>query len=355
MGQVFSREGIKVEIIADSVGQSAGRITTFELTYPRIVHSEFMTHRLFSRNAMSSRAVPIKTMVKLIKENLAMPVRFGSNQAGMQDKGTEHDGQVWYDWLEDENGEYQELFCTGREAWRKAAENACDWAERFDKAGYHKQIANRLIEPFQMMKTVMTATEMDNFLWLRVDADADPTIEVLANLMKEAMENSEPEWLQPGTWHTPYVDHVYGFGPEGDAHIFEGYCVLDENDRPVMLTEEEALRISASCCGQVSYRRLNSTKDKALDIYTRLVAGKKVHASPFEHQAVEMEPTWDDVEDGQETVNVPWCPLSWQEGITHVDRKGDFWSGNFKGYIQHRQLIPGHVADCVLPVPTNVN
>lgn len=336
MGQVFSKGNIEVQIIADSVGQRGGRITTFELTYPRIIHSEFMTHRLFSRNAMSSRAVPIKTMVKLIRENMAMPVRFGANQPGMQDKGVEHDALVYLP-------QYEQGM-TGRDAWAEAADRACEVALALDEAKYHKQIANRLIEPFQMMKTVMTTTEMENFLWLRVDADADPTIEVLANLMKEAMENSEPELLQPGVWHTPYVDHVYGFGPEGDAHTFEGYCVLDENDRPVMLTEEEALRISASCCGQVSYRRLDSTKDKALDIYTRLVAGKKVHASPFEHQAREIEETWDDVEYGQQQVNVFWCIETWEEGITHVDREGNFWSGNFKGFIQHRQLIPGHVA-----------
>lgn len=336
MGQVFSKGNIEVQIIADSVGQRSGRITTFELTYPRIVHSEFMTHRLFSRNAMSSRAVPIKTMVKLIRENMAMPVRFGSNQPGMQDKGVEHDALVY---LPYEQG------MTGRDAWVEAADRACEVALAFEEAKYHKQIANRLIEPFQMMKTVMTTTEMENFLWLRVDADADPTIEVLANLMKDALDNSEPELLQPGVWHTPYVDHVYGFGPEGDAHIFEGYCVLDENDRPVMLTEEEALRISASCCGQVSYRRLDSTKDKALDIYTRLVAGKKVHASPFEHQAKEVDETWDDVDHGEKQVNVAWCSETWEKGITHVDREGNFWSGNFKNWIQHRQLIPGHVAN----------
>lgn len=337
MSKVFSQGNIEVQIIADSVGQRSGRITTFELTYPRIIHSEFMTHRLFSRNAMSSRAVPIKKMVELIRTNMAMPVRFGSNQPGMQDKGVEHDGMV------DVAGFCRKL--TGREAWAIAAKRACDMALSLEEAGYHKQIANRLIEPFQMMKTVMTTTEMENFLWLRVDADADPTIEVLANLMKQALENSDPEWLQPGVWHTPYVDHVYGFGPEGDAHIFEGYCVLDENDRPVMLTEEEALRISASCCGQVSYRRLDSTKDKALDIYTRLVAGKKVHASPFEHQACEVEETVEDYDhpEGQ-LLNATWCPSSWEEGITHVDRDGNFWSGNFKGFIQHRQLIPGNVA-----------
>lgn len=339
MSKVFSQGNIEVQIIADSVGQRSGRITTFELTYPRIIHSEFMTHRLFSRNAMSSRAVPIKKMVELMQNNLAMPVRFGANQPGMQDKGVEHHGLVT---MPEEFKVPGPVY--GRDAWQYAATIMGRVALALDEAKYHKQIANRLIEPFQMMKTVMTTTEMENFLWLRVDADADPTIEVLANLMKEALENSDPEWLPPGVWHTPYVDHMYGFGPEGDAYIFEGYCVLDENDRPVPLTEEEALRISASCCGQVSYRRLDSTKDKALDIYTRLVAGKKVHASPFEHQAKEIDETWDDVDHGQQQVNVFWCIETWEEGITHVDREGNFWSGNFKGFIQHRQLIPGHVA-----------
>lgn len=336
VSKVFSHGNIEVQVIADSVGQRSGRITTFELTYPRIIHSEFMTHRLFSRNAMSSRAVPIKKMVELIRTNMAMPVRFGSNKPGMQDKGVEHDEPVVLDGCNK---------VSGREAWQAAAYHACEFAEAFDEAGYHKQIANRLIEPFQMMKTVMTATDLENFFWLRVDADADPTIEVLAKLMKEALDDSQPEWLQPGTWHTPYVEHIYDGGPLGDGHRFVGYAVYDEGGSPVMLTEEEALRISASCCGQVSYRRLDSTKDKALDIYTRLVAGKKVHASPFEHQAKEIEETVEDCEYPEaELINAAWCPSSWEEGITHVDRDGNFWSGNFKGFIQHRQLIPGHVA-----------
>lgn len=339
MTTTFTRGNFEVKIIADSVGQRSGRITTFELTYPRFIHSEFMTHRVFSRNAMSSRAVPIKKMVELVRKSPAMPVRFGANQPGMQDKGVEHNGLVYLP--------YYEGGLTGRDAWKEAADQACIIAEALDEAGYHKQVANRLIEPFQMMKTVMTTTEMENFLWLRVDADADPSIEVLAQMMKEALDSSEPEWLQPGTWHTPYVDHVYGFGPEGDAYIFEGYCVLDEQDRPVMLTEEEALRISSSCCGQVSYRRLNSTKDKALDIYTRLVAGKKVHSSPFEHQAKEVAAEYHHTNDYGEvlwSINHPTSFRSWEKGITHVDRDGNFWSGNLRGYVQHRQLIPGHDA-----------
>lgn len=338
---------IEVKIIADSIGTvTNSRITTFELTYPRFIHSELMTHRLFSRNAMSSRAVPIKKMIELVRNNTAMPVRFGANKPGMQDHGVEHDGKVWYDWVDGEDGLAHNLFCTGREAWVKAAESASEWAERFETAGYHKQIANRLIEPFQMMKTVVTATEFENFFWLRVDADADPTIEVLAKKMKEAYDASHPEKLEKGVWHTPYVEHAYeNIGLCGDdCFVFSGYYVEDEDGKPVMLSEEEALRISSSCCGQVSYRRLDSTKDKALDIYSRLVGGKKVHASPFEHQAKEIAETEEDFIPNVPMVNVAWDPTSWEEGITHVDRDGNFWSGNLKGFVQHRQLIPGNVA-----------
>lgn len=338
MGKVFEgKSNIKVTVIADSISPAGQRITTFELEYPRIIHSELMTHRLFSRNAMSSRAVPIKKMVELIRTNPAMPVRFGANQAGMQDKGVEHDGQVWYDWTETEDGLAHNLFCKGREAWMKAAENACEWAERFDKAGYHKQVANRLIEPFQMMKTVLTSTTFNNFWWLRLDADADPTFEHLTEVMKEAILDSTPEPLKPGEWHTPYVHHAVTL--DGS---FYGYYVVNEEGFPVDLTEEEALAISASCCAQVSYRRLDETKEKALGIYERLVDGKKVHASPFEHQATPLSP-YREIENSDfltiGTVNNPADPKSWQKGITHVDREGKFWSGNLCGFVQQRQLL----------------
>ena len=42
---------------------------TFELTYPRYIHSEFMTHRVFSRNASSSRAIPVKRMIEQVRNN----------------------------------------------------------------------------------------------------------------------------------------------------------------------------------------------------------------------------------------------------------------------------------------------
>ena len=323
-------EAVIARVVADSISPQGQRITTFELEYPRIIHSELMTHRLFSRNAMSSRAIPIKKMIEQVQQNPAMPVKFGKNQPGMQDAG-----------------DHKELIDAGYEPqtwWGLAGLSAARFAEGFADAGYHKQIANRLLEPFQRMKTVLTATDFENFWWLRVDKDADPTIFVLAEAMKKAFDESLPELLEPGQWHTPYVDHVYEFEDIDDKEcvVFVGYCVLDEEDKPVMLTVEEAKAISASCCAQVSYRVLNNTKDKALDIYGKLLSGNKVHASPFEHQATPMKGEFSQY--GYDpSVNLPGYAVSWEEGITHVDRDGSLWSGNFCGWIQHRQLVPNNV------------
>lgn len=329
---------ISVKIVADSISPSGSRITTFELEYPRIIHSELMTHRLLSRNAMSSRAIPINKMIDQVRNDPAMPVKFGKNQPGMQDAG-EHGAYVMYEW------DGLTYVNTAEMVWRAAGQSACIFAEAFSNAGYHKQIANRLLEPYQRMKTVVTATDWNNFFWLRVDQDADPTIYELAKAMKEASDNSIPDPLEPGQWHTPYVDHVYGFEDIDDKEcaVFEGYCVLDEENKPVMLTLEEALAISASCCAQVSYRVLNTSKEKALDIYEKLVSGNKVHASPFEHQATPMV-EYRKIENSDYLtighINFPRDPSSWEEGITHVDRKGQLWSGNLRGWRQHRQLVP---------------
>ncbi|QEQ94986.1 hypothetical protein pEaSNUABM56_00211 [Erwinia phage pEa_SNUABM_56] len=311
-------------IVADSISEQGVRITTFELEYPRIIHSEFMTHRLFSRNAMSSRAIPIATMIQQVMNDPAMPVRFGANQAGMQDKGGNHDALI--------NAGY-----TAQEWWQLAGISAAKFAEGFADAGYHKQIGNRLLEPFQRMKTVLTATEFENFWWLRVDKDADPTIYALAEIMHKSFKESTPELLKAGQWHTPYVYH----STKADDS-FHGYYVVGDDDWPVELTEQEALAISASCCAQVSYRRLNNTKDKALDIYEKLLSGNKVHASPFEHQATPLAKTIDDSWKGR-YLNNHDDPNTWEKGITHVDRDGNFWSGNLRGWSQHRQSVPNNV------------
>tara|TARA_R110000744_G_scaffold91368_4_gene177355 strand:+ start:76 stop:900 length:825 start_codon:yes stop_codon:yes gene_type:complete len=246
---------ITAKIIQDSINSVGVRIATLELEYPRFIHSEFMTHRVFSRNAASSRAIPVEKMMEQVRDNPAKPVQWGLNQAGMQ-AGQEHcDTQACID------------------AWRWAAASAVESARTLHEMGLHKQIANRVLEPFQTMKTVVTATEWDNFFMLRDHKDAQPEIQVLAREMKVAMDASKPFQLKDGEWHVPYVDRC-GDGSSSIVYMSQGK----------ILTKEEALMVSASCCAQVSYRLLDSSLEKALFVYDKLVNSRPIHASPFEHQ-----------------------------------------------------------------------
>lgn len=314
---VKGKGNIVARIVADSINKNGNRITTFELEYHRFIHSELMTHRLFSRNAMSSRAVPVSKMIEQVRNNPATPIHWGKNQAGMQA------AEVLV----------EESLDNAKRQWKQSAIYAASQAEIMSSIGSHKQIVNRLLEPFQTMKTVLTATEFDNFFWLRCDSDAQPEIQELANCMFEAMKQSEPEVLESEQWHTPYVEHIFKGGK------FESYCLTDEEDNVIkLLTEEEAKAISASCCAQVSYRTLNNTYEKAMDIYSKLASGRKVHASPFEHIATPME--------YPSHKRFPELAMEYstlESGVTHCDVDGKAWSGNFKGWIQLRQTLDNHV------------
>lgn len=290
---------ITAKIIADSYSAINGkRITTFELTYPRFIHSELMTHRLFSRNAMSSRAVPIEKMIAQVENDPVTPVHWGKNQSGMQAK-------------EELSGFELDIV---QALWKDAANEVAYNAKQMSQQGAHKQIVNRILEPFQLMKTILTSTEFDNFFWLRKHEDAQPEIKELAGQMYEAMKESSVVTLQPGDWHTPY------FG--------DGYW-LNKCGIPL----EDALAISSSCCAQVSYRLLDDSIEKARKVYQRLVESTPVHASPFEHCASPMK-------EPQQTDK-----YLWEDGMTHMDRDGNMWSGNLKGWIQYRQLIDGNVCN----------
>ena len=314
---------ITATIIADSISPSGKRITTYELEYPRFIHAEFMTHRMFSRNAASSRAIPIAKAIRLIIENTARPTHWGKNQPGMSAR-EEHNELVGG------NGT-NVVGVTREEAWDFARNRAVKSAKDFEAAGYHKQIVNRLLEPFSHIKVVCTATEYDNFFWLREHPDAQPEIRELAVKMLEAARNSKPVQLQPGEWHVPYYKDGYWKPYTQKANV-------DDPQVGVGKTLDEALAISASCCAQVSYRVLDTSLEKAISIFERLVSAKPVHASPFEHQA---SPMAEDCVREDEQVLLMFAESDPQtDYITHVDRRGRFWSGNFMGWIQHRQMIP---------------
>lgn len=180
---------ITAQIIADSISPHGIRLTTMQLRYPRFIHAEFMTHRAFSRNASSSRAIPVEKLIADIQRDTAMPEYWGSNKPGMQ-AGAELTG----DDLE---------FVKAH--WLNARDDAIHYAKKLHSRGAHKQIVNRLLEPFSHINVVVTATDYANFYALRRHADAQPEIKVLADAMFEAQEASVPVELVPGAWHLPYV------------------------------------------------------------------------------------------------------------------------------------------------------
>ncbi len=298
--EVTGKGCIVARVVADSIASnSCTRITTLEVEYPRFIHSELMTHRMFSRNAASSRAIPVEKMIEQVRSNPAAPIHWGANQKGMQ-ADLEMVGSNKAD---------------SKEEWINAANSACDHAEYLASKGAHKQLVNRILEPFQIMKTVVTATEWNNFFFLRLHEDAQPEIYELARVMKQAMDESEPNRLSPGEWHLPYVQHGEG-----------GHSIPNGENWIMPLSLDQAIKVSASCCAQVSYRLLDQSVDKAVAIYDDLVNSKPVHASPFEHQATPMQ------------FNGHGGFVS--DGCTHTSLHGNCWSGNFRDWIQHRQLIP---------------
>lgn len=319
---------IKADIICDSVSSVDGvRLTTFVLEYPRIIHAELLTHRMLSKNSASSRAIPFNKM----KEQLTgRPVRFGEANPGMQDKGVDFGAKVM--------GSWGQAPVPPELAWQDYTDQACLAAHAFYKAGYHKQVYNRLTEPFQMMRVLISGTDWENFFWLRNDVAADPTLHALAAKMEEAYRNGTPRTLQPGQWHLPFVktwvlDNVVNYLIEVNGEEF--------GDALINLTLEEAQKVSAARCAAVSFRNTDYSLEKCLEVYERLVGDERKHASAFEHQATPMKKVVD-YEGWWSSENHPPLPATWQEGITHADRKGVLWSGNFRGFIQYRQLIPGH-------------
>lgn len=250
---------IEAKIIADSISTAGKRITTMQLCYPRFIHSEFMTHRMFSRNAMSSRAVPVAKMIEQVRSNPAMPIHWGTNQPGMQasaELSNEMDARL---------GTSPRQYV--KTLWEHVAEDAANIAERMAQLGAHKQIVNRILEPFQWMHTVVTATEWDNFFELRCHADAQPEIHALACAMRDAMKESIPTTRFDFVWHLPYV--------------------ADEERERIAI--DDLRKISAARCARVSYLKHDGAApniEDDLKLFERLAGGKPIHASPLEHQAV---------------------------------------------------------------------
>lgn len=265
------------KIIADSVSNRGHRLTTMEVCFPRMVLAEFNTHRVFSRNSASSRAIPVEKQLIKIKEQPFIPEYWGANQSGMQ-----ADAEL--------SPEKQE---EAKKEWLAARDSAVAHVESLLAIGLHKQLANRVLEPFMWHTVIVTATEWDNYFALRANPMAQPEIRKVSEMMLVAYNTSTPAKLDDDQWHLPLIQEA-----EKDG-AFE--------------YSEDARKISAARCARVSYLTHDGTRDLTADItlYDRLTSGG--HMSPLEHVA---RPLRDD-----------------ELAISQ-------FSGNFRGWMQLRKLVP---------------
>ena len=348
---------IQAVIVADSIDPRGNRITSFLLTYPRFIHSELMTHRMFSRNSASSRAIPFEKMVKMVEEDPFIPIVWQKDHKGMQ--GSEY-------FTDAENIEA----CINKwlEARDCAIEKAKELNEDLGYGGVTKQLCNRLLEPFMWHTTLVTATEFDNFLelrcpkyeyyiesygeeseireyfkskkdmiskygdvsikdlyntrprctikefedihWLDCDSSqAEIHIQALAESMWDAMNESKPKELEAGEWHIP------------DFGLHKGLLEKYISDYFLSSPKTE-IKIAVAHCAKLSYNNHGNSIDFAKDIklYNQLLASH--HMSPFEHVAV--------------------VATDNQYRETYIHRNNNYehgWFNNFRGFIPYRYLI----------------
>lgn len=298
--------GFEARALADSVSPAGHRLTTLEATFPRFILAEFNTHRVFSRNSASSRAIPVAKQLRRVLDDPYVPIEFGSNQPGMQAgpplQGAARDAAE-AEWLRARDDAVRHVLglITSPEAVARYDDlrTCLDEAEGSLKSppaewlNVHKQVANRLLEPFMWHTVIVSSTTWDNFWNLRCHPDAQPEIQLVATKMREAVDASPPQPLEEGEWHLPLIR------PE---------------DREEASTHEQLVKVSVGRCARVSYLTHAGTRDLAADItlYERLV--ESGHMSPMEHAARPM---------------------------TAEERTAGEWCGNFQGWCSHRKLIPG--------------
>lgn len=250
------------KIICDTQGPNGARLTTFVLTYPRIIHGEMLVHRVFSRSSESSRARPFKSKVQEVIHDPFIP-SFLANKPGMQPGGPVADQE------------------RAKNTWLKARRGAVECAKQLDAMGVSKQVVNRLLEPYSYITVVLTSTDFSNFFELRCHPDAQIEIQELAYLMKTEYEINVPKKAGPGYWHLPFVDA--DCLTEVKAR-FGVSCIANSQD-----AIDLAIKRSVARCARVSYNNHDGSKttiEQDLKLYDRLVGSRPLHASPAEHQGM---------------------------------------------------------------------
>lgn len=276
---------LKVKLLTHSISEHGKELVTFQLMYWLPIHAEMMTHRVFSRNAASNRAIPIEKIIHQVWNNPALPIFWGKNRSGMQSTEQFSPRKIKF----------------ARFLWRWSGRLMCVFVWLFMKLGLHKQTANRLLMPWQFMHVVLSSTDFDNFFDLRIHEDAQFEIFAVAFLMAKQLSKSTPHLLKKGDWHLPYVTD-----DDRKHHDIE---VLK--------------KVSAARCCRVSYLNHDGQKTNVgqdLKLCERLVGSTPLHASPFEHQATP---------DSFDTRSEQWAAPDMH--------------GNFTGWKQYRKSIEDEI------------
>jgi thymidylate synthase ThyX len=307
---------ITAKIIADSVNPNGERITTFIVKYPYWIHGEVMTHRAFSRNFPSTRAIPIKTYVEKVKDEMSVPLVWTQNEKGMHTDKTMS----------------EEIIPALENFWKSQGLSATEAALMLEEKGLHKQVANRLLMPFMMMEGIITATEFQNFFELRDHPFAEPHIQILAREMKKAYAESTPNQLQWGEWHIPFDTSAFIVDPAFPNEI--------QQIPSRLIPLEERLQKATAACARVSYANVdgsNSTLGGDLRIFNQLKDANPMHASPFEHCARAFD-WWAEIGEALHSYHISVDGDGVNSSTEDID-KIYASQGNFRGFQQLRWFV----------------
>jgi hypothetical protein len=269
-------------VILDSKSPQGVRLTTIEVTFWRPVLAEFNTHRVFSRNSASSRAIPVEKQLARVKDDPSNPISWPCEQPGMQG-GVELEGED----LEDAQRLWNDVRMTTLALLEGYLEDHPEKEHRL-----HKSVLNRVLEPFMWHTVIVSATSFDNFFDLRCNPMAQPEIHLAADQMRDAYNRSRPTELRLGQWHLPYI-HAEDYR-NADLSVLK--------------------QVSAARCARVSYLTHDGRRDYEADLqlFARLTTASPAHASPLEHVATPCE-----------------CAMTY--GKQHF--------GNFDGFDQLRHML----------------
>jgi len=276
--------GYEAEIIADSIGPNGIRLTTFRVRYPRFIHAEFLRHRSLSRSVKSSRAKPIKHVIKEVLDDPVFPLAWGKNKKGMQSSKKE----IKYPWL-------------ANQVWKFGLYTSLLTQYLLNKLGVHKQYSNRVSEPYLFVDELITATNFDNLFNLRIHNDSQPEAQKIVSMMAKLYYNSTPKKLEVGEWHLPYIN----------------------DDEREIYNIKDLLKFSAARCARISYKTFDGNSANPqddLNLWEKLnLEGNKDHQKYPPHSS----------------------PAEAQ-GMATDEYK---WSGNFYGWVQHRKLLKNECCD----------